>query len=252
MGIASGNYGQLLIPIMLKQLPHDLVVEFHHQKDSKNIGDIRELMRNSLNLKLNLASQQTLHLGIYKKFQKILDILREIYRINDNNLTLPSSSALTTVIKNVCIFCNSDAHTSIGCQIFSNEEKRFKLKKEGRCYMCMTYRRLISQCKVKIIPCETCQSLQHNSLFCPKTKTKTPLLNNSIEIPEIGNVKKPETETQVKEIVMSSVLNPSCSPENYATLLQTAEVQVINGCNKVMAKSFYLILDRKNPLYVMI
>ncbi|GFU78647.1 uncharacterized protein TNCV_2302581 [Trichonephila clavipes] len=73
----------------------------------------------------------------------------------------------------------------------------------------------------------------HNSLFCPKTKTKTPLLNNSIEIPERDYVKKPEIETQVKEIVMSSVLNPSCSPEKYATLLQTAEVQVINGYNLV-------------------
>ncbi|GFX09044.1 DUF1758 domain-containing protein [Trichonephila clavipes] len=103
----------------------------------------------------------------------------------------------------------------------------------------MTYRHkhLISQCKVKITPCETCQCLQHNSLFCPKTKT--PLLNNSIEIPEIGNVKKPETETQVKEIVMSSVLNASYSPENYATLLQTAEVQVINGCNKAMARLLF-------------
>ncbi|GFT07299.1 uncharacterized protein TNCV_1417081 [Trichonephila clavipes] len=39
MGIASGNYGHLLIPIMLNQLPHDLVEEFHRQKDSKDIGD---------------------------------------------------------------------------------------------------------------------------------------------------------------------------------------------------------------------
>ncbi|GFQ96526.1 integrase catalytic domain-containing protein [Trichonephila clavata] len=39
---------------------------------------------------------------------------------------------------------------------------------------------------------------------------------------------------------MSSVLNPQYSPENYATLLQTAEVQLINGCNKVIAR---LLLD---------
>ncbi|GFR22867.1 DUF1758 domain-containing protein [Trichonephila clavata] len=104
----------------------------------------------------------------------------------------------------------------------------------------MTYKHLISQCKVKITPCETCQSLNHNSLFCPKTKIKTPLRNNKTEIPEVDNVKKPETETRVKEVVMSSVLNPQYSPENYATLLQTAEVQLINGCNKVIAR---LLLD---------
>ncbi|GFU58566.1 integrase catalytic domain-containing protein [Trichonephila clavipes] len=60
-----------------------------------------------------------------------------------------------------------------------------------------------------------------------------------------SNGKKPETETQVKEIVMSSVLNLSCSPENYATLLQTAEVQVINGCNKVMARLLFDSGSRK-------
>ncbi|GFQ96530.1 uncharacterized protein TNCT_592151 [Trichonephila clavata] len=45
MGVASGNYVHLLIPILLKQLPHDLVVEFHRQKYSKNIGDVKELMK---------------------------------------------------------------------------------------------------------------------------------------------------------------------------------------------------------------
>ncbi|GFW79775.1 uncharacterized protein TNCV_2589951 [Trichonephila clavipes] len=79
----------------------------------------------------------------------------------------------------------------------------------------------------------------HNHLFCPKTKSETPFLNNEIEIPEIRNVENSETETQVKEIVMSSVLNPSCSPKNYATLLQTVEVQVINDCNKVMARLLF-------------
>ncbi|GFX46598.1 DUF1758 domain-containing protein [Trichonephila clavipes] len=221
---------------MLKQLPHDLVVEFHRQKDSKNIGDVRELMKF---IKFEIESRESANIALGHS-QKIPENSRYPPRNLSNQRqqpkfkhNIPSSSALTTVIKNVCIFCNSDPHTSIGCQIFSNEEKRYKLKKAGRCYQCMTYRHLISQCKVKITPCETCQSLQHNSLFCPKSKTKTPLLNNSIEIPEIGNVKKPETETQVKEIVMSSVLNPLCLPENHATLLQTAEVQVINGCNKV-------------------
>ncbi|GFQ83656.1 integrase catalytic domain-containing protein [Trichonephila clavata] len=38
---------------------------------------------------------------------------------------------------------------------------------------------------------------------------------------------------------MSSVLNPQYSPENYATLPQTAEVQVINVCNKVIARLLF-------------
>ncbi|GFY69282.1 DUF1758 domain-containing protein [Trichonephila inaurata madagascariensis] len=168
MGIASGNYGHLLIPIMLKQLPHDLVVEFHRQKDSKNIGDVRELTKF---IKFEIESRESANIALGHSQEipensryppRNLSYQRQQSKFKHN---FPSSSALTTIVKNVCIFCNSDTHTSIGCQIFSNEEKRYKLKKEGICYRCMTYKYLISQCKVKITPCETCQSLQHNSLF---------------------------------------------------------------------------------------
>ncbi|GFT98870.1 DUF1758 domain-containing protein [Trichonephila clavipes] len=183
MGISSGNYGHLLIPIIL---PHDLVVEFYHQKDSKDIGDVRELMK-FIKFEIESCKSANIALGHSQKIPensryppRNLSYQRQQPQFKHNP---PSSSALTTVIKNVCIFCNSDTHTSIGCQIFSNEEKCYKLKREGRCYRCMTYRHFISQCKVKIAPCEPCQNLQHNSLFCPKTKT--PLLNNSIEIPEL-------------------------------------------------------------------
>ncbi|GFY66940.1 uncharacterized protein TNIN_13111 [Trichonephila inaurata madagascariensis] len=145
MGIASGNYGHLLIPIMLKQLPHDLVVEFHRQKDSKNIGDVRESMKF---IKFEIESRELANIalghsqGIPENSRyppRNLSYQRQQFKFKHN---FPSSSALTTVVKNVCIFYNSDTHTSIGCQIFSNEEKRNKLKKEGRCYRCMTYKNI--------------------------------------------------------------------------------------------------------------
>ncbi|GFW04099.1 integrase catalytic domain-containing protein [Trichonephila clavipes] len=114
MGIASGNYGHLLIPIMLKQLPHDLVVEFHRQKDSKDIGDVRELMRF---IKFEIESRESANIALGHS-QKIpensrypprnLSYQRQQPKFKNN---IPSSSALTTVIKNVCIFCNSDTHT---------------------------------------------------------------------------------------------------------------------------------------------
>ncbi|GFX22169.1 DUF1758 domain-containing protein [Trichonephila clavipes] len=123
MGIASGNYGHLLIPIIIKQLPHDLVVQFHRQKGSKNIGDVRELMKF---IKFEIESRESANIALGHS-QKIpensrypprnLSYQRQQPKFKHNP---PSSSALTTVIKTVCIFCNSDTHTSIGCQIFSN------------------------------------------------------------------------------------------------------------------------------------
>ncbi|GFY42724.1 DUF1758 domain-containing protein [Trichonephila inaurata madagascariensis] len=133
MGIASGNYRRLLIPIMLKKLPRDLVVDFHRRKDSKNVGDVRELMKF---IKFEIESRESVNIALLHS-QKIL----ENSRYPPRNLScqrqqpkfkdkFPSSSALTTVVKNVCIFCNSDTHTLIRCQIFSNEEKRYKRVKE--------------------------------------------------------------------------------------------------------------------------
>ncbi|XP_055924489.1 uncharacterized protein LOC129956586 [Argiope bruennichi] len=142
MGITSGNYGHLLVPILLKQLSQDLVL-------------------------------------------------------------------------------NSNTHTALKCKNFSDKQKRYKLKKYGRCYRCMAYRHLISQCKVKIPPCETCQSFQHNSLFCPKNKIES---------------SSSETET---EVVISSALKAEDNPGSYATLLQTANVQAENGANKIMAKLLF-------------
>ncbi|GFY32860.1 uncharacterized protein TNCV_4024841 [Trichonephila clavipes] len=116
---------------MLKQLPHDLVVEFHRQKDSKNIGDVRELMKF---IKFEIESHESANIALGRS-QKIpensrypprnLSYQRQQPKVKHN---FPSSSALTTVIKNVSIICNSDTHTSIRSQIFSNEEKRYKLK----------------------------------------------------------------------------------------------------------------------------
>ncbi|GFQ65269.1 integrase catalytic domain-containing protein [Trichonephila clavata] len=130
MGVASGNYGHLLIPILLKQLPHDLVVEFHRQKDSKNIGDVKELMKF---IKFEIESRESANIASTRAFTENSRYLpRNLsYQPQQPKLknNFPSSSALTTVVRNVCIFCNSDTHTSIGCQIFSNEEKRYKLKR---------------------------------------------------------------------------------------------------------------------------
>lgn len=44
MGVASNNFGYLLIPIILRQIPHNLVVEFLRKKNEAKTGDVNELM----------------------------------------------------------------------------------------------------------------------------------------------------------------------------------------------------------------
>ncbi|KAF8785785.1 hypothetical protein HNY73_011290 [Argiope bruennichi] len=224
MGIASGNDGHLLIPILLKQLPHDLVVEFHRRRDPSKIGDVNELIKF-----IKFESRESANI-VTGHSQKVPEIPRYPSRNSAYHghtkfkNKLLSSAALNTVIKNVCTFCKSDTHTALKCKTFSDKQKRYKLKKDGRCYRCMAYRHLISHCKVKIPPCETCQSLQHNFLFCPKNKSES---------------SSSETETHGQEVVISSVLKAEDNPGSYATLLQMANVQAENGANKIMARLLF-------------
>ena len=45
MWVVSDNFGHLLIPTLLKQLPHNLVVEFDCKKDPTKTGNVYELMK---------------------------------------------------------------------------------------------------------------------------------------------------------------------------------------------------------------
>lgn len=245
MGIASDNFGHLLIPILLKQLPHNLVVEFHRKRDPNKTGDVNELMKF---IKFEIESREAANAvsGLTFKPQESVRPKNE-YRKPTNRNYFPTSAALNTIsIKNVCMFCKSNSHASLKCKQITDEQKRYKLKKEGRCYRCLLNKHMISQCNVKIQPCESCHSSQHNFLFCPKTRNKIAVQKQSPEIPEIKESSSNEvnyiTENQT---VMSSLLKPKNS-NNYTTLLQTASVQVESGSKKLVARLLYDSASQKS------
>lgn len=47
-----------------------------------------------------------------------------------------SASALTTNIKNNCIFCNNSDHATENCKALSISKMREKFKKEDKCFKC--------------------------------------------------------------------------------------------------------------------
>ncbi|GBO18374.1 hypothetical protein AVEN_130645-1 [Araneus ventricosus] len=228
MGIDSKNYGHLLIPILLKQLPHDLVIEYHRKRDSGKTGDVHELIKF---IKFEIESRESANIvtGHTHKVSESRQFSRNSSYHGQPKIkpNAPSSAALNTVVKNVCIFCNCDTHPTLKCNFLTNEQKHYKLKKEGLCYRCMMHKHLMSKCQVKISPCETCQSSQHNFLFCPKNKAKSSPLN------------KPKSETDQK-VMLASVMNSQDKPGNFVTLLQTAKVEIQgNGSQTVMARLLF-------------
>ncbi|GBM10744.1 hypothetical protein AVEN_129-1 [Araneus ventricosus] len=133
MGIDSKNYGHLLIPILLKQLPHDLVIEYHRKRDSGKTGDVHELIKF---IKFEIESQESANIvtGHTHKVSESRQFWRNSSYHGQPKIkpNAPSSAALNTVVKNVCIFCNCDTHPALKCNFLTNEQKRYKLKKEPK------------------------------------------------------------------------------------------------------------------------
>ena len=103
---------------------------------------------------------------------------KNIYTFSSKK-NISSAAVLTTSSKTFCIFCKSSDHGSLSCEKFSSEQKRYKLKKEGRCYECFLKPHLSNFCNAKISPCEKCGLLSHNEIFCPKEiKSKSENLEN--------------------------------------------------------------------------
>ncbi|KAF8789001.1 hypothetical protein HNY73_006983 [Argiope bruennichi] len=106
MGIASGNYGHLLLPILLKQLPQDLVIEFHRKRDSTKIGDVNELIKL---IKFEIETRESANI-VTGHSQKVPEIPRHpprnssYHRQSKFENKLSSSAALNTIVKSVCVF----------------------------------------------------------------------------------------------------------------------------------------------------
>lgn len=230
LGVTSDNYGHLLIPLILKQLPPDLVVEYHRKRDPKYGGDVKHLIKF---LKSEIESREAAQLVTSANTKPENTRFKQQFQPHKVRVNHPTAAALnTTYTKTFCIFCDSNAHTGYKCKIFSDEQKRFKLKKEGRCYKCFCKNHMVYQCKVKIQPCENCQSLKHNLLFCPEVKNKT-----------VTETKKSEdnvSELPEKQTVVSSILNSqNKSSKDFTTLLQTCNVFALNGPHKLGTKLLY-------------
>ncbi|GFQ88943.1 hypothetical protein TNCT_514341 [Trichonephila clavata] len=102
MGMASGSYIHLLIPILFKQPPHDLVVECRRLKDSKKIGNVMKSMK-FIPFEIEYLESAHIALGYSKEIaESSRHTLHEISRQRKqpklkNNFT--STSYLTTVVK---------------------------------------------------------------------------------------------------------------------------------------------------------
>ncbi|XP_054713000.1 uncharacterized protein LOC129222513 [Uloborus diversus] len=217
LNVASGSYGHLLNPIVLKLLPEDLTLEFHRKRASKENFEVTELIDF---IKNEVECRETAKLIKGEENIKTREIANPQYNTyKSRNSRTKNISSFNTAVKIFCIFCNSDSHPTSQCLNFTDEQKRRKIRKESRCFKCFRNSHIASACRSKIQPCEICESTDHDKLFC--STTINPVLVNTSE-----------NQTLVS--------TSQCNVSQKRVLLQTC---IVNATSSFRSKLTRILLD---------
>lgn len=229
LGVASGSYGHLLCPILLKLIPAEIALEFNRKKTKDKDMDVNELISfikeevesREATLQINSENYVTNKSEKYKQ-----------HHTSNFKRGFPSASALTTNVKNICVFCKN-SHISEKCQDLSIPEKREKLRKEGRCFVCFRKFHISAKCKFNSQRCKICNGNLHETSVCV----------NSIPKPRVAGSSPAESTTKEDaEPIINSVSHceSKCSNVTKEIILQTCCVNVESGLN---SEIFLCLLD---------
>ncbi len=136
-------------------------------------------------------------------------------QFNDVKMKRPSmqsAAALHTTSQktNNCLFCDSAEHKSEHCPDHNIPERKERLKKMGRCFVCLGQKHTAKFCKFKDMSCEKCGK-RHHIAACNGKKS------------EVQSPPEP-AETAVSSVISHSV---KMKPDGQNTvLLQTARAWV--------------------------
>lgn len=232
LGVTAGSYGHLLCPVLLKLIPSDIALEFNRKRVNHSDWDINELMkfikhevesREVTGLVANPDNYNVKNERIRNQFNKRDIVKNDRIRNQIGNRDIPSTSALFSNFSLYCIYCNNNDHVTDKCNIFSNAQKREKLKNLGRCFLCYKKFHISSKCNSNV-QCKICRSKFHNTSLCHKNNEQnreTPFENAQTE-----------SETIVSAISQLQKTSPSNSKQ---VLLQTCCVKVESGKNSAFS-----------------
>ncbi|GFR28928.1 uncharacterized protein TNCT_280981 [Trichonephila clavata] len=223
--VVAESYGCLLCPIILKLIPSEIALDFNRKRLDYETFNVEEL---HLFLKKETESREAT-LSMQNSDQQIISSKKENFKHSPKYSNFrrgtPTASALTTNARNACVFCDNYEHDSISCKFISIPEKREKLRKEGRCYVCFRKFHVSSKCKFKLTPCKICHGNFHNTSILNK-------LTNESTLPKESNSDAPLATTAAshckidkkdvcnKEVVLQTIyVNVECERNSQTSLL---------------------------------
>lgn len=224
LGVVSETYGSLLCPILLQMIPDDIALEYSRQRgvdDEWKVSEIIGFLQKEVQSReralqmLKSPNQQKAESRPWK----------QSCSFNEGKPKRPhvqSAAALHTASQRTrnCLFCDSTDHNSECCPDHNVAERKDKLKKMGRCFVCLGQKHIAKFCKVKDVSCATC-GRRHHIAVCTGQKSEA----------------QPPTVSETA--VVSSVIPHSVKMKSdglNTVLLQTAKAWVEGPAGRKIAR----------------
>ena len=222
LGFKSEQYGSLLIPIIMTELPPDLRLRFARDTD-KDVWEIKELMEL---VKREVEARETSELV---KSTSLKPPTRS------PTFPQPSASALLTKGFSIkCVYCG-ESHYSASCSRFKTpQERKDMLLRAGRCFNCLKTNHKSREC-VSNKACRHCNRKHHQSI-CDRMNSSASNSSNSTK----------STDRESNGEATSSTQASSVAKNQRTILLQTAHALASADPHGRLLKYAYCLIVAAN------
>ena len=182
MGVTSDSYGSLLCPILMKLIPEDITLAYSREKDDTELS-VKDLMTflqrevESRERTANITRMESVPKEVtQKRYAKPWEHKPWEHK-ERREPPLSSTAALHTVSQRdgmSCIFCDKHDHKSKDCTELTVEQRREKVKRQGRCFICLGARHIARTCRTQGVTCERC-GRRHHKAVCNEKDESTPV-----------------------------------------------------------------------------
>lgn len=217
LGVVADTYGSLLCPILLKMIPEDIALKFTKSEadnvlKAKELMDFLKLEVESRERTVNLTQKREGSQNEWRNAGTVEERAPERRMRRTNSGTMASSAATFHTWSpndSDCLFCGKPDHRSPDCTESTVDIRREKLRRLGRCFVCLCPRHIARNCRAHGIECEQCGK-RHHKTICNQQSIQT---------------RETTTKTEVDTAqAQCSVSSGDCNGK--AVLLQTATIWV--------------------------